>query len=276
MKEEYAVLEDITLCYDIHGEGFPVILIHGYAGGKEDWFPQVGALSSRFKVIRFDNRNSGKSDHPNQLITMDTYVKDLYNLMNFLNIEKAHIIGRSLGGMIAQLFTLTYPKKVAKLILINTNYSGEMGEAIVKAMVDSFEQKVKDPTKNFFESARFYFHMSFRKQLEKDPNKKFYGLFSANDLIKNSSENSINLQDLNNQGYAFKDFNVLDQLSTIKNPTLLIAASHDRVLPNSQMIEVSEKISNSRLKMIEKAGHFSPFSRAPEINDLILEFLIEN
>jgi len=276
MTEKYAVLRGITLCYEIHGEGYPVILIHGYAGRKEDWFPQIPALSSKFKVITFDNRNSGKSDHPNKLINIEIFVEDLKNLMDFLKIEKTHIIGRSLGGIIAQKFAISYPKRVAKLILVNTTYSGQMGEAIVKAMVNSTKQKKEEPVKSYLDSARFLFHVSFRKQLEADLNRKFYNLFSANDLIKNSLENQITIQDLKNQGYVFRNLNLFKELSTIKNPTLLIAASHDRVLPHSQMIEMSTKIPNNSLKIIEKAGHGSFFSRAPEINNLILEFLLEN
>jgi pimeloyl-ACP methyl ester carboxylesterase len=62
-------------------------------------------------------------------------------------------------------------------------------------------------------------------------------------------------------------------LEQIKNNTLLIAASHDRLTPKAVMIEIHEKLPNSTLKVVEKAGHFMTLSRAPEVNDIILEFL---
>ena len=120
MTEQFADVNGIKICYDIHGDGDPVILIHGFSDRKEHWRAQVGTLSKHFKVIRMDNRGAGKSDRPDGDYTMEDYASDIAGLMDSLGIEKSHIIGHSLGGMIAQNFAILYPNRVDKLILINT------------------------------------------------------------------------------------------------------------------------------------------------------------
>ncbi|GAH04567.1 unnamed protein product, partial [marine sediment metagenome] len=80
-------------------------------------------------------------------------------------------------------------------------------------------------------------------------------------------------QDIINQAEAMKTHYTLDDLHIIKNKTLLIAASHDRQTPVSVMAEMSDRIPNSELKVIQEAGHFMTLSRASEINNLILNFL---
>ncbi|MBD3197160.1 MAG: alpha/beta fold hydrolase [Candidatus Lokiarchaeota archaeon] len=273
MKELFTKVNGINICYTVNGEGEPLFLVHGYGGRKEDWIPQIKTLKKYYKTICFDNRCSGKSQHPNELITMKMFAKDLYELMKSLNINKANVAGRSLGGMIVQQFIIDYPERVDKAILINTNYSGEMGEIITATTVESATKEIKDPERAFWDNAMLLYHSKFRRELKKNPDKKFYNLFTLQDLIKKLEENNASKEDLINQGHAFKNFNSLSQLEHIQNQVLLIGASHDRILPNSQMYEMNDVIPNSTFRLIKKAGHGSPLSRAPEINDIIIEFL---
>jgi len=102
MTDLFAEVNGIRLCYDVHGKGDPVILLHGFSDRKEHWRAQVGALSEHFKVIRLDNRGAGKSDRPDGEYSMEVYASDIAGLIDSLEIKKAHIIGHSMGGMIAQ------------------------------------------------------------------------------------------------------------------------------------------------------------------------------
>lgn len=273
MTEYFAKINGIKLCYEISGEGEPLILVHGYQSKKENWLSLYGTLSEKFKVIRFDNRTSGKSDRPDKPITMDVFSDDIKGLMDYLKIKKAHIAGSSLGGMICQAFVLKYPEYVNKLILICTNYSGVMGEIIISNSVKGLEERKKDPVKAFWDSAPFEYHVKIRKQMKSNPKKRFYGIWSVEDLIKRNTIDPPTIKDLINQGHAFKDFNTFKRLGEIKSKTLLIAASHDRILPNSQLFEMNEVIQNSTLKIINKAGHAVCTSNAPEVSKCILDFL---
>lgn len=274
MTEKYAQIGNIKLCYEILGkeDGYPVLLIHGFGVKKEVWICQVEELSKYFKVIRFDNRGSGKSSRPAGT-TMENFADDTANLLNYLKIDKAHVIGWSLGGMIAQNFILKYPQKVAKLVLICTvpGYPTEEGPEMYKRM-RLYELGI-GPEKAFWETARANFHSTYRREMEKDPKKKFFGIWSAEDFIKFLSTDPATPQDIKNQAEALKTHNTYDRLKEIKSQTLLIAASHDRLTAKATMEEMNQKIPNSSLIVIEKAGHYAPMTRTPEVNNAIMDFL---
>ena len=277
MTELYADVNEIKICYEIYGKGYPVILVHGFGSKKEVWIAQVGALSEKFKVIAFDNRSAGKSSRPDEPYTMETLADDIRGLMDFLKIEMAHIIGWSMGGGIVQNFVLKYPARVNKVVFINTFFNLPADEAGIgwlrKSRLEEIELIKKDPEKAFWLNARIFTYREFRKQMESNPKKKFYGIWSIEDEIRESTIDMPTPKDIENQIHAIKSHNTLERLNEIKNKTLLLTASHDRVCPKSGMVEMHKRIPNSTLKVIEKAGHNSPKSRTPEVNKIIIEFL---
>ena len=115
----FAKVNDLKICYNVKGIGFPVFLIHGYAK-KEFWIGQIDELAKQFQVVWFDNRGVGKSERPNIPYSMKMLVDDLKGLMDFLEVQQAHLIGHSLGSMIAQHFALSHPERINKLILMST------------------------------------------------------------------------------------------------------------------------------------------------------------
>ena len=278
MTELFADVNSIKICYEIHGEGKSVILIHGFGSTKDEWkLAQVGPLSEKFKVIIFDNRGAGKSDHPDEPYLMEMFADDINSLMEHLKIDKAHIIGLSLGGMIAQSFAINYNEKVDKLILINTtpNFPSDPSgiEMYKQSKIAKYKAILKDLEQAYWDYGVGGFSRKFRKELKVDPKKKIYGLFSTEDLIKEFSNAPSTPQDSKNQTNALLHFNVVEELPTIKNETLIITASHDKTLPKSKSELIHEKIPNSKLIVLEGVGHGSCLEKAPEINKLILEFL---
>jgi len=266
----------IKISYDLKGKGFPLILIHGFGSKKEIWKPQIIDFSKKYKTITFDLRGTGKTDRPNYPYTMELFADDIKGLMDYLKIESTHLIGRSLGGMIAQNFVLKYPQNVKKLVLIATNavFDDEsVVDLVINNRIKDIELLKKDPVKAFWNKSLFVYHQKFRQELKQNPKKKFYNAFSLEDLIEESTINPSRAQDIINQGSAMKGHNTLNRLSEIKNETLLLAASHDRLIPKSLMVEINKRIPNSILKIIDKAGHFMTVSRAIEVNNIILDFL---
>jgi 3-oxoadipate enol-lactonase len=276
MTEQYADVNGIRICYEVAGEGEPLLLVHGFGSKKESWIAQFPVLSKKFKVIRFDNRGAGKSGRPKGVYTMEVFADDIEGLLNYLNIENTNIAGWSLGGMIVQNFVLKYPKKVKKVILINTNYGfpDEDGPLVYKNMrLEEEKQKKIDHVKAFWDAARSGYYIKFRKEMEANPSKKWYGLWSAEDLIEESVVDPPTAEDIEIQASALKTHKTFDRLKTIKSPTLIITASHDRLTPRSSMEEIHEQIPNSKFVIIDKAGHSSPLEKAPEVNQAIIDFL---
>jgi pimeloyl-ACP methyl ester carboxylesterase len=277
MTELFADVNGIKICYEERGKGEPVILIHGFGVTKEEWIAQFVPLSEHFRVIRLDNRGAGKSDRPNEPYFMEMFADDVVGLMDYLKIDKAHIIGWSLGGMIAEHVVLRHPHRVKKLILINTMAqwpSDKSGlEMYKRSQLERAQARLEDPEETYFLSAKMGFSRQFFKQLKANPKKKFYNLWSAEDMIKNSQINPSTPQEIINQVNALGHMDVLNELHKIKNKTLVMCADKDRQMPKPINQQIHESIPNSEFIVIEGAAHNSPQERAPEVNKIIIDFL---
>ena len=114
-------VNDIQIYYEVHGEGFPLVMIYGSTGSLDGWDPRlVEGLSKHFKLVLFDNRGAGRTETSNREYTVRLFADDTAGLMDALGISKAHILGISMGGAIAQELVLNYPEKVSKLVLCST------------------------------------------------------------------------------------------------------------------------------------------------------------
>ncbi len=121
---------DTQLAYSIHGEGEPLLLITGFAALMDYWgMPFINLLASRFKVIAFDNRGMGDSEKGSAPFSIEQFARDSADLLEALAIDRAHVMGWSMGSFITQELALNFPDKVMKLILYASNCGGS--EAIL-------------------------------------------------------------------------------------------------------------------------------------------------
>jgi pimeloyl-ACP methyl ester carboxylesterase len=118
-------VNDINMYYDVQGEGFPLVMVMGFLGNANCWDPRMLApLSDKFKVLVLDNRGAGRTDISDREYSIKLFAEDTVGLMDALNIPRAHVLGISMGGMIAQEVALNYPKRVEKLVLASTFCGG--------------------------------------------------------------------------------------------------------------------------------------------------------
>lgn len=113
-------VNDINLYYEIHGQGQPMVCISGFTGDHNGWGAVVEGLAQNHQVITFDNRGIGQSDCPDYPYTIDMMAEDVIALMQALHLEKAHLIGNSMGGNIAQVIAYTHPELVESMVLANS------------------------------------------------------------------------------------------------------------------------------------------------------------
>ena len=112
--------DDAALYYEIHGEGTPLLLIAGLGSDVSSWRGVIAGLSKHFQVIAFDNRGAGRSEVPETGYAVGQMANDAVRLLDHLKIEKAHILGHSLGGYIAQAIAIDHPGRVVLLVLEST------------------------------------------------------------------------------------------------------------------------------------------------------------
>jgi len=139
-----AKVNDINMYYDVQGEGFPLVMVMGFLGNANCWDPRMMLpLADRFKLIVLDNRGAGRTDISEREYSIKLFAQDTVGLMDALNIPRAHVLGISMGGMIAQEVALNYPKRVEKLILASTFCGGAHSVLFAPADLERVERLVK-------------------------------------------------------------------------------------------------------------------------------------
>ncbi len=274
-------INGIRVCYEIKGEGEPVLLVHGFSDRKEHWRAQYGDLSNHFKVIRFDNRGAGKSDRPDGVYTMELLANDINGLLDYLKIKRTHIVGHSLGSMIVQNFAIMYPTRINKIVLINTiagmtppGISPDQGiEIYKKNAIAGVKARRKDPLNVFLEGAKQSYSRGFWKQMKDDPKKKFHNIWSVEDLVEEKTLYGPTEEDIIHQAEALASHNTYERLHEIKNEVLIIAADKDRSCPKLMNEKIHELLPNSKFIVIENAAHQSILEYPHIINPYIIDFL---
>ena len=224
-------------------------------------------FKNKMKVISLDNRGTGKSSRPNYPYTMDMFVDDIKDLLNYLNIEeKIHLCGTSMGGMIAQNFVLKYPEKVKTLILVATTAKFDATPIIEsQKLMEGFTLEQKFETRIPAEYGR-----AFRKKLKND--KELYET-----LKKRWMEDQSTLQDFINQGAAASTHDTRNSLNRITQPTLILVGNKDRIIPGFHHSEfLHENIPNSQLENIEGCGHGFIIEEPDKVNELMWNFIQKN
>ncbi len=120
-----APIGNLELYYEEHGQGHPLIMVLGLGQDIATWRFQVAELSQHVRLIVFDNRDSGQSSRCSDNYTTESMARDILGLMDHLGIERTHLLGTSMGGMIAQHVALMAPKRLTSLILAGTTSWGE-------------------------------------------------------------------------------------------------------------------------------------------------------
>jgi len=119
-----AKIGKIQLYYEEHGNGPPLVMILGLGQSIATWGLQVSELSNHFRIIVFDNRDSGKSTRCTKAYTTQDMARDVLGLLDHLGIDRTHLLGTSMGGMIAQQIALLAPERIMSLILASTTTDG--------------------------------------------------------------------------------------------------------------------------------------------------------
>lgn len=135
-----AKVGDINLCYNARGDGQPLILIIGFASAQTSFFGLARVLAKHYRVVTFDNRGVGGSDKPAGPYSISMMAGDTIGLMDYLRIEKAHIMGGSMGGMIAQEMAIDHPQRVDRLILFSTSANAQWLLDLAEAAVPNWNR----------------------------------------------------------------------------------------------------------------------------------------
>ncbi|MGH2608516.1 MAG: alpha/beta fold hydrolase [Tepidiformaceae bacterium] len=258
-----APIRDILTYYEEAGSGDPLILIMGISGDLQGWAFQVPALSKHFRVISFDNRGAGRTSAPDRPYTIAGMAEDVAALMDHLGIAKAHILGYSMGGYIAQALALAHPDKVDRLILLSTAPGVDgFGRAVVRSLVDIRRSNLS------------------REQFVRAMAPWLYSadLLDDDDRLRRSILNSVNnpyaQQDhaFLRQAEAILGWDIDGRHGDIKQQTLVACGTEDILVPSRNSEKLAAVLPNASLKLLN-GGHVGVIEYANEYNAAFLEFL---
>ncbi len=254
-------VDSIALQYEISGYGPPVIFINGLTMDLNGWLLQVEPFSRRYRILRYDCRGQGGSDKPDTEYSQELHARDLNALMERLEMPKAHIIGLSNGGMIAQHFALDYPEKTGALVLVDTcSHVDTLLELIITSWIKSAEAGGSGLR---YDVALPYL---FSEEFTKKNLDRMMAMKEIN-MALNQVKPVVNLS------RASMRHDLRDRVSEIKAPTLIIAGEEDILIPVKYSRILREKIRNSTLVTIKHCGHVPPIEKPEEFNQIVLMFL---
>jgi len=262
MKTGIAKINETEIYYEISGAGKPLVLVNGSSLDLQMWDAQINDFNEHFQVVRYDLRGIGKSAIPEKNFS---HSKDIYHLLNFLDIEKAHVLGLSVGGAFAVDFAAEHPEMVDSLILAaaaTSDLRDEFSEGLSALSAMAKEKGVSAPIETLLQIPTFIAPENV-EAIQKTREILFRNAHIFEDdfpLIRFWQPPQIAINDM---------------LSKITAPTLIIVGSKD----DSAIHEIAEmlekNINHSKRLFIEDAGHLVNMEKPREFNQSVINFLQE-
>jgi 3-oxoadipate enol-lactonase len=254
---------ELQINAEVRGEthdGTPVVFLHGIGGNGSNWRPQLDALSARHRVVAIDSRGFGASEAKGEDLALEDYADDVRRTLDALEIDQAHVVGLSMGGMMAQALALNAPEKVASLVLADTSArADELMATNLKASGEAALQHGMSVVADIFMSATF---CPAAVEDNRDYVQTFRDGFCATDP-----------QAFNTGLQAIAGLDFLDRLSRVAVPTLVVVGSGDMLTPVEHSEAIAARITDARLVVLDGAGHMSNLDNADEFTQVMTEFL---
>lgn len=253
------ITDETSIDYDIHGEGPPLVLINGLGFGRWGWFKQVPAFSRHFRTITFDVR--GERGLKNGVVDL---ADDVVALMDQLRIRKAHVLGTSLGGFVAQELALRRPDLVDRLVLVCTSYGGRGPETMSpRALADMIGWGSLTPegtVRRGLETATSDIYRAERPD-------------EFEQIIRWRLADSLSTNAYYEQALAGASFDLSGDVEHITSPTLVIHGTEDRYIPVANAAALVGAIPGARLRVLDAAGHLVFIERFADVNREVVTFL---
>jgi pimeloyl-ACP methyl ester carboxylesterase len=259
---------DLAVAVSDAGNGPPVVLLHGLGCGRRMWFHQIPALQNRFRVIAYDRRGHGLTDAP---ATATEYsaahlARDLVGVLDALKIERAAIVGFSLGGGPALALAASKPERVSRLVLADVGAGADDPvkiEGMVRRWIKLIDQGAADEL--VCEMLRSELFKVYARR-----NKRRLEHMAA--LIRATPLNGLRFTLSEVLAKRKSLFRLTDVLKAVRAPTLVLVGQHDYVCSKASKL-IAQTIPNASLKIIEDSGHMSPLEQPAAFTTALAEFL---
>jgi pimeloyl-ACP methyl ester carboxylesterase len=259
----HAQLNGFDIYYEVHGEGEPLLCVHGLGVDSRGWVLQLPVFTQDHQVVIFDNRDVGQSSLAAEQYTTADMARDTLALADHLGLDTFHLLGISLGGMVAQQVALAAPERVRTLTLAVTHGGVQEAGRVRGRLLGSMARHLPREdqvdhllylcyTEAFFENAEM--HAFMRNALLDPPYPQPPEAFAR-------------------QAEAGGTHDVRDRLGELSMPVHVIGAERDLMIPVWKSRELGSLIPDAKLTILEGAGHGAMWEHSDAFNTAVTEYL---
>lgn len=268
-QKGFAEVNGTTLYYEVAGDGHPLVLNHGGLVDNHSWDDQFDEFARHFKVIRYDMRGFGDSGMIKNGMEPYSMERDLYSLLQFLGIEKAYMLGLSMGGSLAIDFTLQYPEMVDALITVGAGLSGfeEDDAEELKAQEAAMEEAFKsgDIARSVEISLQIWTDGPNRTPQQVDP--------QVRERVRAMTTHNFERDDDEDVRPQHVEPPAAGRLSEIDVPTLIIVGDQDVEIILTIADTLEKGITGAKKVVITGTAHHLNMEKPEEFNRAVIEFL---
>ena len=259
----HADLNGFDIHYDVYGDGEPLVCVHGLGCDRRAWALQIGPFSEHYQAVFFDNRDVGQSSLANRDYSTAEMAEDVLALADHLGLERFHLLGVSLGGMVSQHVALRAPERVRTLTLAITHGGVQKAGRLRGHLLGSYARNlpVEDSVDNLL-------YLCYTEAFFE--NEEMYE-FVRNALLDNPYPQPA--EAFARQAAAGAHHDVRDRLHELRMPVHVIGAERDLMIPVWKQRELASLIPVSKLTIIEGQGHGVQWEAADQFNSVVTEFL---
>jgi pimeloyl-ACP methyl ester carboxylesterase len=263
-----AKIGDVRIHYTETGEGAPLLLIMGYGMPGEAWLGSLPFLQG-FRAIYYDNRGTGRSEKPAGPYTIAQMADDAAALLDHLHIERAHVYGVSMGGMIAQELALRHPAKIRSLVLGCTMCGGEHAKVADWDVLEVLFEVIKgmgtmDPDTWVEKQLPLIFP---KEWVDANPGIRDLLRMGAQLMPPTPPATAQNAME------GMFGWTTYDRLPQIKAPALILHGDKDVLIPVENAYLLAERIPNAQLYVVKGAGHGYPAQDPVTVHKVVTDFL---
>lgn len=273
LKDQYIKVGNIRTRYWALGDGkSTTILIHGLGGYIENWEDNIAALAQDRRVYALDLPGFGCSDKPQARFSIPYFTKFVKEFMIVQDVDKATLIGESMGGAIVLQFALQYPHQVEKMVLADSVGLGKEVEIYsrIGSLLILGELFTRPNRKASAQLARrLFYNQDLITDQMVEKGYEMSSLPGAQRCLLSALRSMYNIWGVKSDVYR----PILDRLEEIRVPTLIIWGAQDRLLPVAHAHLAAKRVPNARLHIFDPCGHVPIIERAQEFNALVIAFL---
>ncbi|HKV54882.1 MAG TPA: alpha/beta hydrolase [Candidatus Binataceae bacterium] len=252
----------VKIFYDSYGEGVPIVFLHPWTTNGYIWYFQAFPFARSNRVVVIDHRGHGRSDKPRSGYSIQEHSQDVAAVLDALKIDKAILVGNSIGGMIAMQFNLDHPERVIANVILSSGTG--LGENMPKEAADAFKNNFEATFSALLEGA-----VSAKTKRERP---EILEVMRSHFIVQSNFPKHVFDSAVADPNGVFS-WNIKSRLGQIRKPTIVLAGEEDQATPVAANKLLADNIPGAKLTVVKDVGHFYQLEKPLEFNATVKEFI---